>query len=59
MELFSIVNIISVKVMMDLNLIRNRGLDLELTCSTLIVFFIIILNAYITNQALEMWMGSS
>lgn len=57
MELPSIVNIISVRVMMDLNLIRNRGLGLELKCSTLIFF--IILTVFIANQALEMWMDSS
>ena len=43
--------------MMDLNLIRNRGLGLELKCSTLIFF--IILTVFIANQALEMWMDSS
>ena len=43
-------------VMMDLNLLRNRGLDLELKYNGYIKSFSSMLIAYMAHQALEMGM---
>ena len=59
MELASIINLLSLTVMMHLSLVRNRGLGLELKYNVSIKSFSSILIAYMANQALEMWMGFS
>lgn len=45
MELASVVNIFSLRVMMDLNLVRNRGFDLEIKYNALIKSFSSMLTA--------------
>lgn len=59
MELASIINLLSLTVMMHLSLVRNRGLGLELKYNASIKSFSSILIAYMANQALEMWLGFS
>lgn len=56
MKLASIINLLCLMVMMDLNLLRNRGLDLELKYNGYIKSFSSMLIAYMAHQALEMGM---
>lgn len=58
MELYSIICILSLMVMVDLHLLRNRGLSLELKCSALETFCSTLI-ACVANQASNMWMLSS
>lgn len=58
-ELPSIINLFSLRVMMDLSLVQNRELGPELQCRALIQSFSTMIIVHMANQALEMWMGLS